>query len=154
MKRHDKKAKNCINDSLNKSLVELNAFAWKARIPTKEELEEDRLVREIYALSQKKLNSYSEYDVYLAISQEYGLDYVLPLAIELLENNLLIDCVFYEGDLLYAVLSINKEYWQTNKESYNQIRTIIMSESNREKFEEADTPGKLKRLYEALISYN
>ena len=79
MKRHDKKAKNCINDSLNKSLVELNAFAWKSRIPTKEELEEDRLVREIYTLSQKKLNSYSEYDVYLAISQEYGLDYVLSL---------------------------------------------------------------------------
>ena len=74
--------------------MELNAFAWKSRIPTKEELEEDRLVREIYTLSQKKLNSYSEYDVYLAISQEYGLDYVLPLAIELLENNLLIDCVF------------------------------------------------------------
>ena len=89
---------------LNKSLRELGAWSW-LREPPEMELNSDRLTIELDRISKKKLCQYTSSDIYLAVSQEKGLQFTLPMAVAILSDDLLIDCEFYPGDLLKAVLS-------------------------------------------------
>ena len=98
------------NEILNKSLLELGEWTW-LRQPSGDDLQSDRLTMELDCLSKKKLCDYSNSDIYLAVSQEKGLRFTLPLAIRLIEDDILIECEFYEGDLLKAVLQIPTTYY-------------------------------------------
>jgi hypothetical protein len=51
----------------------------------------------------------------LLIEQEIGIEYVLPTAIEMLEENILISGDLYDGDLLNTVANIKVIYWDKNK---------------------------------------
>lgn len=92
------------NDILNKSLLELGGWTWLRQL-SGDDLQSD-LTMELDCLSKKKLCDYSNSDIYIAVSQEKGLRFTLPLAIRLIEDDILIECEFYPGDLLKAVLQI------------------------------------------------
>ena len=94
------------DEYLNKSLRELSAWSWLRELS-----EMDRLTIELDRISKKKLCQYTPSDIYLAVSQEKGLQYTLPMAVAILSDDLLIDCEFYPGDLLKAVLSVPTTYY-------------------------------------------
>lgn len=71
------------DEYLNKSLLELGAWSWN-REPSKIELNSDRLTIELDRISKKKLCQYTPSDIYLAVSQEKGLQYTLPIAVAIL----------------------------------------------------------------------
>lgn len=48
------------------------------------------------------------------IGQEIGLDYLIPLALETLEDNIFAEGNFYCGDLLDSVLKVGKRFWENN----------------------------------------
>ncbi len=55
------------------------------------------------------------------IEQDIGLDFLIPLAIEELEKNILAGGECYSGDLLCNVLNSDKDYWNRNKGSWKKI---------------------------------
>lgn len=48
----------------------------------------------------------------LLISQHIGLPYLVPLALQLLSENILAEGDLYEGDLLSSVLKLPTTFWQ------------------------------------------
>lgn len=59
------------------------------------------------------------------IGQEIGLNYLIPLAIEQLAQNIFAEGDMYEGDLLTNVLDIDTEYWVNNKAEWLNLYEII-----------------------------
>ena len=42
------------------------------------------------------------------IGQKFGLDYLIPIAVEKIQKDIFIEADFYEGDLLENILKIDK----------------------------------------------
>lgn len=59
------------------------------------------------------------------IGQEIGLEYLIPLAIDVLAIDLFAEGDFFEGDLLKNVLGINTVFWGSNKIYWKQINDLI-----------------------------
>ncbi len=71
------------------------------------------------------LNEYSFDDLRFMILQELGLTYLIPLGLNVLKDNPLIETAYYEGDLLSSIIKVDKNYWVENKEEYNKLREIL-----------------------------
>lgn len=73
----------------NKSIEEYENDYWQQRdVPT-------GLVKKVYDLRKKKLKDLSFSDLRVAISQDVGRKYTIPLALDMLKNELLIEADFY-----------------------------------------------------------
>ncbi len=59
------------------------------------------------------------------IGQQIGLPFLIPIALEKLETDLLMDTEFYEGDLLSNVLNIDTSFWDKNKFLWTQLDNLI-----------------------------
>ena len=140
------------NEILNKSLLELGEWTW-LRQPSGDDLQSDRLTMELDCLSKKKLCDYSNSDIYLAVSQEKGLRFTLPLAIRLIEDDILIECEFYEGDLLKALLQVSQEYYQNNTPDFIKVASIVSLKDNLRIMSEYNGNRELKRLFEKWSDY-
>ncbi len=71
-----------------------------------------RLVRTAHELRRKPLGALTVEDLRLLISQQIGLDVLVPRAVALLRQDPLLEGDFYPGDLLVAVLKLPSSYWQ------------------------------------------
>jgi CDI immunity proteins len=79
----------------------------------------------------------------LLISQNIGLEYLMPWAIGALEKRPLYCCEYYDGDLLTACLRVERDYWVDNLEAWQALSTILSRldsamdtiRKEREKFE-------------------
>ena len=76
-------------------------------------------------LRKKPLNTYQIEDLRIMIGQNIGLKYLIPLALEELEKNILAAGDFYEGDLLKAVLTCNQEFWENDHQLFSDLKKII-----------------------------
>lgn len=75
---------------------------------------ESQLVLRCHKLRKIPLIEYEIEDIRLMISQRIGLIYLIPLAIEKLEENVLVEGDLYEGDLLEAVGKVDQKFWEDN----------------------------------------
>ncbi|MCX8523869.1 contact-dependent growth inhibition system immunity protein [Chryseobacterium formosus] len=94
-------------------------------------------------LRKKPLNDFSIEDLRIMIGQNIGLDYLIPIATEKLNENILAEGDFYEGDLLNTVLESNIEYWKNHKENYSLICDIF--QRNESLLKELDTTWEIKK---------
>ena len=85
----------------------------KNRLLTLENLERDvwgpptftsHLVTTCHKLRKKPLQDFTVEDLRMMIGQDIGSKYLLPIALEKLQENPLAEGDFYEGDLLYNVI--------------------------------------------------
>lgn len=67
-----------------------------------------------YYLRNVPLQNLTQTDMFTLIRQAIGLDYLVVLALEVLEVNPLIKCRHSEGDLLSAVLCADALVWKRN----------------------------------------
>ena len=88
---------------------------------------ESHLVTTCYKLRLKPLDEFSIEDLRIMIGQNIGLKFLIPLALEELDKNILAEGDFYEGDLLQAVLNSEAEFWQTNKTLFKQLMLLVQS---------------------------
>ncbi|WP_163215058.1 contact-dependent growth inhibition system immunity protein [Bacteroides sp. 519] len=107
------------------------------------------LVRKVFELYNKKIKEFEVEDLRIMISQGFGLDYLIPIAINKLKENLFIEGDFYPGDLLESILSIKKEYWDANQ-SY-KIVVIDLLINNIQKLDEVEISDKVKEDLRAKI---
>ena|ERR1700761_3953669 len=83
------------------------------------------LVSQHNKLMKKNLIEFTVEDVRLMTGQQTGLNYLIPLSIELLQKDILIEGDFYPGDLLEKVLNIDIDFWIDNKPLWIKIDNLI-----------------------------
>ena len=86
---------------------------------------DSNLATTVHRLRKVPLNEYEIEDLRIMISQNIGLKFLIPIAIEQLSENLFVEGDLYAGDLLQAVLNSNYEFWKSNYEFWNQINDLI-----------------------------
>ena len=91
-----------LKENKNKSIAELEGYKWQGSIPNKDS---SFLERRFYELHDRKIRDLTLADIDLYIEQEYGLKYVVPIALDILDKDILTK-VDYEGALLLNILSI------------------------------------------------
>ncbi|MDC7997708.1 contact-dependent growth inhibition system immunity protein [Gilvibacter sediminis] len=108
------------NNWRSKSLENLEKDHW-GPVPK----DESRLVTRCHQLRKIPLDQFETEDLRLMIGQSIGLKFLVPIALEVLEQNILAEGDLYEGDLLSATLTSDRNYWESQKESWDKLCAII-----------------------------
>ncbi len=82
------------------------------------------VVRTVHSLRRKPLLDFTVEDLRLMIGQAEGLPYLVPLAIERLQEDPLVDGDFYPGDLLMAVLKVESSFWHAHPDLRRAVEGI------------------------------
>lgn len=72
------------------------------------------------------------------IGQNIGLPYLVPIAIDFLKTDVLIEGDLYPGDLLDSVLSIEKTFWTQQLDLKRVLVDLITINSDKIKNEDID----------------
>lgn len=88
---------------------------------------ESYLVRTVHKLRGKPIGSLESEDLRIMISQKVGLEALVPVALERLERDPLLEGDYYPGDLLVAVLRAKVEYWMMHPAELETIQRILNS---------------------------
>ncbi|WP_051269837.1 contact-dependent growth inhibition system immunity protein [Flavobacterium suncheonense] len=103
------------NKWLDKSLEVLENQFWK------EINFSSHLIKTCNELRKKQLKEFEVEDLRIMIGQNISLKYLIPLAIIELEQNILAEGDFYEGDLLISVLKSDTNYWKKEIENWKTV---------------------------------
>lgn len=106
------------------------------------------LTEKSYFFRKVPLQKLSLEKIRLLLSQNIGLEFLIPKTIDILTSNILAEAEFYPGDLLKVVLSCNRHYWDIHKEQKNTLRTLI--EEKRLEIESANEGNELRQILKAI----
>jgi hypothetical protein len=110
----------CADAEDDLSLEQLEGNAWPAA-PS----DATRLVRAAHELRRKPIGSLGVEDLRLLLSQNEGLDVLLPRTMIWLQSEPLLEGDLYPGDLLAAALHVNHDYWRKDPVSLTRMRIVI-----------------------------
>jgi hypothetical protein len=103
----------------NKSLQEIERHDWG------EPTYQSYLVTTCHQLRRKPLAQFTVEDLRIMIGQQISLPILIPLAVERLEADPLAEGHYYPGDLLFAVLSIDRGFWSTHPDSAKRVNQVV-----------------------------
>jgi hypothetical protein len=105
---------------LNKTIEELEKDFWETpnTFPT-------RLVERVYSLRKKKIKDLSLEEIQVLITQNVGLDYLLPDVLNKIEKDPLLEAFSYPGDLLSATIDVQQEFWDKNPKELKIFKKIL-----------------------------
>ncbi len=83
------------------------------------------LVATVHRLRRKPLSDFTVEDLRIVIGQGIGLPFLIPLAVERLEEEPLAAGDFYPGDLLQAVLRTDVGFWAHHPDSCQRVRQAV-----------------------------
>jgi CDI immunity proteins len=127
-----------------KSLQELEQDDWG------EPTYDSYLVTTCHRLRRKPLAEFAVEDLRIMIGQKISLSYLVPLAVERLEEEPLAAGDYYAGDLLQAVLSAGEEFWASHPDSLQRVRKVVGRVKDLlRSLDEIERPTILKLLAEA-----
>ena len=94
------------------------------------------LVNKVHELRTIQIEKLEPKDIRLLIGQNVGLKYLIPLALDILRDNLFVDAELYDGDLLKTVMNVNDDFWLNNKDVKSQLDDLLQpyTEEDKEKF--------------------
>lgn len=58
------------------------------------------------------------------IAQNFGLEHLIPLGLDRLDENPFAEVIYYPGDLLVSVLAAEARFWRTHQELRERLMTI------------------------------
>lgn len=90
---------------------------------------DSHLVRRTTQLRRVPLNEFSVEDLRIMIGQSFSLFYLIPLALEKLEENILSEGDMMPGDLLQAVAKSDPEFWTEYPEHKKKLDELICANS-------------------------
>lgn len=102
----------------SKSLQELEDDDWG------EPNWDSRLVIECHRLHRVPLSEFTVEDLRIMIGQSFGLEYLVPLALEQLRKNPLAEGDCYGGDLLVNVLQVELQFWQQHPDWRDEVAAL------------------------------
>jgi len=128
---------------LNKTLEQLENDYWK------ETEFHSSLVKKCHDLRKKPLKEFEIEDFRILIGQNISLEILIPMAIDLLEKEILAEGDYYKGDLLNNVLKCEMKYWEENPKELKRICDTI--EKKKEEIMESDIASRDKNdIFELL----
>ena len=83
------------------------------------------LVKRCMELSKIPVDNFTLSDLRIMIGQKFGLDYLVPIAVEKIKKDIFIETDFYEGDLLENILKIDTSFWDNNQQVWTDLDTLI-----------------------------
>jgi hypothetical protein len=86
------------------------------------------LVQRVEQLCDVPISEFEVEDYRIIINQGIALEYLVSPAIEMLYNNLFAEGDYYEGDLLKAVLTIDKSFWIKHPNLKERLKDAILRE--------------------------
>lgn len=101
-----------------KSLQELEDDDWG-------DAHETALVERCHQLRRKPLQDFTVGDLRVMIGQDISLYFLVPLALEQLENDSLLEASFYPGDLLGALLRAKPGFWRERPDLRREVERIL-----------------------------
>ncbi|MEQ8852501.1 contact-dependent growth inhibition system immunity protein [Gimesia sp.] len=110
-----------INFDRRKSLQELEGEDWG-----EPEASNTSLVKTCMWLRRVPLQDFTTENLRIIIDQKISLCFLVPLALETLDQDPLAQGDFYAGDLLSAVLSVPESYWRLHTEQCEVLRRVIV----------------------------
>ncbi|MCB1755797.1 MAG: hypothetical protein KDJ38_09755 [Gammaproteobacteria bacterium] len=116
---------------MDKSIEQLENSKW----PDQEHA--SSMMERCLKLRKLPISSLSPADLRLLIGQKIGVLYIVPIAIELLQSDPMLQADYYRGDLLACVLDLPESFWSENIELHNmmvevKIEAEIMLETMRD----------------------
>ena len=126
----------------NKSLNELEGVAAKKPAP-----DEWNLVTKCLLLRAKPLDQFNVEGLRLMIGQKIGLQHLIPLAFEVLDQDPLIEGDYYRGDLLASVIGA-VEWLRMQPELYQHAVRL----AERALLQLGDSEDSLKRDFAHFIA--
>ncbi len=114
----------------NKSIEELENDFWG------EPAFDSYVVTTCHRARQKPIKLLSQEEIRCLIGQKTGLKYLLPIAVDILKNEPLIDITYFEGDLLLTLLRLEISDWKSNQNELEQF--IIILQDNRAQIEQCE----------------
>ena len=112
------------------------------------------VVTGVHRLRYKPLVDFTVEDLRLMIGQKVSLEYLLPLALEFLRLNPLLEGDCYPGDLLVSVLTIGPEYWRPHFEEREQVAELAKLALTIVTSSDEDTAIEQEAFRHALIVFN
>jgi hypothetical protein len=88
------------------------------------------LVKRCSQLVKIPLRDFTIEDLRIMIGQGFALNYLMLLALEVLQKNILAEGDYYPGDLLKNVTTTPSDFWVANKNLYVQLKQIIIDQQN------------------------
>ncbi|TKG87600.1 hypothetical protein EYV94_28155 [Puteibacter caeruleilacunae] len=122
-----------MKDYKEKSLNQLIG-RWEMEVPREDYSSSIQL--RTYKLYHKRIQDYELEDIRFMIIQKQGLKHLIPLALNHLKENLLIEADYYEGDVLSGVLSVDGTFWAKNLKLYSEFYQILLN--NKEQLSSLD----------------
>ena len=103
-----------------KSIEQLEKDYWKepSEFPTD-------LVKKCYQYRKISIAELTDEQIRLLISQQIGTEYLIGVALEKLERNILTEGDFYEGDLLVAVSGLPTEFWNEKQTEFRTFKNLV-----------------------------
>jgi hypothetical protein len=123
----------------DKTLESLEKRVW----PSLDNDEGSHLVKTCNSLRKKQLKDFSVGDLRIMIGQNIGLEFLIPLALDVLKDNILAEGDFYEGDLLKNVLTSDRKYWEKSTEYWRTVTELF--ETNEQTLKDFDTTWEIKK---------
>lgn len=104
------------------------------------------LIKKIEKYINQPLKSLDTEALRLLIGQNIGLDFLIPLAIEKLKNNILAEGDLYQGDLLKNVFDSDKGFWIKHKDYH--VNLVDLYNENLEVFESDNSYKQIRKSFE------
>ncbi|MEM6261972.1 MAG: contact-dependent growth inhibition system immunity protein [Bacteroidota bacterium] len=124
-----------------KTLESLEKNVW----PELSEMDkQDWLMVECNALRKKPIKDFTIENLRQMIEQDIGLEFLIPVALEELEQNILAEGECYPGDLLCNVLRSDKNYWATHQKSWEKVCALF--KANEQLLQSFETTWEIRKL--------
>ncbi|WP_421976709.1 contact-dependent growth inhibition system immunity protein [Roseivirga seohaensis] len=86
---------------------------------------ESQLVKSCHRLRKKPLKDFETEDLRIMIGQNIGLNYLMPLALDVLKDDIFVEGDLCAGDILKAVLTSDIEYWSVERDAFTKLQEVI-----------------------------
>jgi hypothetical protein len=106
------------------------------------------LVKKAYEFRKKPLQDLTIEEIRLLISQSIGLEHIVPLALDKLDEDILAEGDFYKGDLLIPLSKLPNKFWDSNATLLTNLKVKVEKNSDYIKSEMGEK--ELNRIKERL----
>lgn len=126
----------------DKSLSQLEGWKWKGEIPTKNS--HSNIEYRFYKLHNIPISKLELSDVRFLIGQNSGLEFLVPLAISKLKEDIFIEVEYFPGDLFSSLLEINNEpnYWKSHSDKKLELINLYNSQKKNIPYQMSDEAFK------------
>lgn len=80
---------------------------------------------ECHRLRGVPLKDFTVEDLRLMIGQNESMDHLMPLALEKLRADPMVESVFFRGDFLVTVLRSDEPFWRANPKLHGEVLSIV-----------------------------